>query len=115
MTYLAEKGHDVTGVEFIDDAIEQYFEGKAVTRTATDRGGEQITSTLIPCEEQGKSKQVSIVKADFFKWGEHTRTQFDNVYDRGSFVGAEHRMHRFDILRRKEMEQGERGGRQPDG
>ncbi len=89
MTYLAQKGHDVTGVEFIDDAVAQYFEDKA-SKTTTGPAGETITSARVPCDAGSASpKRVAIVKDDFFDWGERTSDMFDNVFDRGSFVGRQ--------------------------
>jgi thiopurine S-methyltransferase len=78
LTWLAQSGHVVVGVEFVERAAVDYFAELGVTPTRTERGG-------AVCYAHGA---VSIWVADFFAISSELVGSFDFVYDRGALVAV---------------------------
>lgn len=79
MFWLAEKGHEVIGLEISNVAIEKFFK---------DQG---LEYDIIQCKDingtlyTSKTKNIKIYCGDMFLFGPVVEKDFDGVWDRGSF------------------------------
>jgi thiopurine S-methyltransferase len=76
LDWLAGRGHEVVGVEFVAAAVDAYFAERAITPLRSDVDG---VSTR-------HHAGVSLVIADFFRVRAEVTGVCDAVYDRGAFV-----------------------------
>ena len=76
LDWLAERGHEVVGVEFVQTAVDAYF---------AERGIEPVRSNVdgFPVASRGG---VKLVVADFFRVHAGVTGTCDAVYDRGAWV-----------------------------
>ena len=79
MRWLAERGHDVVGVEFVSEAIAAFFKDWGVTPTSHRLGA----------HEAQYAKGVTLLQADIFAVTPATVNQFDLIYDRAALVALQ--------------------------
>jgi thiopurine S-methyltransferase len=76
LAFLASRGHDVIGIELVEDAVKQFFAEHAVTPTVTDANG--LTRYT--------ADAITIFAGDFFAvTGAHVGA-IDAIYDRAALV-----------------------------
>jgi len=78
MAWLASQGHWVVGIEYVQDAIEQFFAESKLTFKITELDGFKLYST-----EDG---HIKIYNGDFFQFQSKYEPAFDCVWDRGAIV-----------------------------
>lgn len=76
LDWLAARGHDVTGVEFVPAAVDAYFSERGIEPTR-----EQIDGLPVL-----RRPGVALVVADFFRASASVTGVCDAVYDRGAWV-----------------------------
>lgn len=79
LRWLAERGHEVVGVEFVPEAIVAFFAELGVEPVATELGGLPASS----------GKGVTLVAADMFEVTPAALGTFDLIYDRAALVALE--------------------------
>lgn len=79
MFWLAEKGHEVIGLEIAKIAVEKFFKDH------------NLEYDIVPCDQikgdlyQCKTKSIKIYCGDMFLFDPSLEKDFDGVWDRGSF------------------------------
>jgi thiopurine S-methyltransferase len=78
LRWLAERGHDVVGVEFVEDAVRAYFDEQKLSPVASVIGGALALS----------AGGVTLVRGDFFELTASAKLlgRFDVIYDRAALV-----------------------------
>ena len=76
LAYLASRGHDVLGVELVEDAVRQFFAEHHVTPSITPRGGFQ----------QYTAGAITILVGDLFATSPEVVGAIDAIYDRAALV-----------------------------
>jgi thiopurine S-methyltransferase len=76
LAYLAGRGHDVVGVELVEDAVRQFFAEHATTPTITKRDGFTIYS----------AGAITVLGGDVFATTTELVGAIDGVYDRAALV-----------------------------
>jgi len=76
LTYLAGRGHDVVGVELVEDAVRQFFAEHDTTPVVTSRDGFSIYS----------AGAITILAGDFFVTTRALVGDIDGIYDRAALV-----------------------------
>lgn len=78
LRWLAERGHDVVGVEFVEDAVHAYFDEQKLSPVASVIGGAPALS----------AGGVTLVRGDFFELASSAQPlgSFDVIYDRAALV-----------------------------
>ncbi|XP_077991305.1 putative thiopurine S-methyltransferase isoform X2 [Glandiceps talaboti] len=95
LIWLAQQGHDVTGVEYSDIACEAFFKENNIEYSAAPaenlKDGKLYTS---------KDNKIKIYQCDFFQFSSDVAGQFDAAWDRGAFgaITAEDRKKYSDVL-----------------
>jgi len=79
LRWLAERGHDVVGVEFVERAVHAFFEEQKLTPVASQIGGAPALSAA----------GVTLVCGDFFEVASEALGEFDVVFDRAALVAVE--------------------------
>lgn len=79
LRWLAERGHEVVGVEFVPEAITSFFEELGVEPVRTKLGDLPASS----------GKGVTLVQADMFEVTPAGLGTFDLIYDRAALVALE--------------------------
>lgn len=80
LIFLAEKGFEVTGLEFSEIGIEAFFKENSLTYTKGK--AENCSLGIYKCNE----KNITIYKGDIFHLKTEVCGQFDAFWDRGSYV-----------------------------
>mmetsp|Transcript_12342 Transcript_12342/g.30976 ORF Transcript_12342/g.30976 Transcript_12342/m.30976 type:complete len:319 (+) Transcript_12342:68-1024(+) len=91
MPFLVSQGHDVTGVELIRDAMDDFVKENGVTNAPpeTTKGGMLVAE--IPLK-QAKGKEgagLRFVIGDFFKFSNEVHGTYQACFDRGSLVAID--------------------------
>ena len=76
LRWLAERGHEVVGVEFVDEAVRAFFDEQRLQPVASQIGGARALS----------AGGVTLVCGDFFDVASEALGRFDVVYDRAALV-----------------------------
>ena len=76
LAFLASRGHDVVGVELVEDAVRAFFTGHGVTPTVTPRGG------LV----EYRAGSITVFAGDLFATTRELVGEIDAVYDRAALV-----------------------------
>jgi len=76
MVWLADKGYDVTGVEYSQIATEEFFQEHNLTYQLTEKHNFKIYS----------SDKITVLQGDFFDLNKDIIGQVDFVFDRASLV-----------------------------
>lgn len=76
LVWLASRGHEVVGVEFVPEAVQAFFEERRITPKVEKRGPHQTFT----------AGAVTLVLADMFKVTPEALGTFDAVYDRAALV-----------------------------
>lgn len=76
LAYLAGRGHEVVGVELVEDAVRQFFVEQGVTPEVTSRGA----------FVQYTAGAITIFAGDWFATGAALVGRFDAVYDRAALI-----------------------------
>lgn len=79
LKWLADRGHEVVGVELAFQAVEAFFDEQKLTPERVEIGGHRAL----------RSKHVTLVCGDFFDVANETLGQFDAVYDRAALVALQ--------------------------
>ena len=79
LRWLVERGHDVVGVEFVDEAVRAFFDEQKLEPVASEIGGAPALS----------AGGVTLVCGDFFEVASDALGQFDVVYDRAALVAID--------------------------
>lgn len=79
LRWLADRGHEVVGVEFVPEAITSFFAELGVEPVKTQLGGLPASS----------GKGVTLVGADMFHVTAAALGTFDLIYDRAALVALE--------------------------
>jgi thiopurine S-methyltransferase len=92
LAYLAGKGHDVVGVELVEDAVRQFFAEHAATPTISAGDGFTVYS----------AGAITILAGDFFATTPALVGAIDGIYDRAALVALppDMRGHYVEHLRR---------------
>ena len=79
LAYLADKGHDVYGCEFVKKAVEDFFKEQNL----------QFTTSSLPSGiivYKATSKKITLYCGDFYALKSDEVGKFDAVWDRGSLI-----------------------------
>lgn len=76
LDWLATRGHDVVGVEFVEAAVDAYFAERGLTPAREELDGFSVL----------RSQKVALVVADFLRVHAGVTGECDAVYDRGAWV-----------------------------
>jgi thiopurine S-methyltransferase len=76
MRYLAERGHDVVGIELVRAAIEAFFEEQGIESSEVEIGPYRGLS----------GGGVTLLAGDFFEATREALGHFDAIYDRAALV-----------------------------
>jgi len=76
MKWLAERGHEVLGVEFVEQAARAYFAEQGLEAERREIDGFPVL----------RHAGVSLVVGDFFRVGPGVTGTFDAIYDRAAWV-----------------------------
>jgi thiopurine S-methyltransferase len=76
LAFLAGRGHEVFGVEFVEDAVRQFFVEHEATPTVTARDGFAIYS----------AGSITIAAGDFFATTAELVGAIDGIYDRAALI-----------------------------
>jgi thiopurine S-methyltransferase len=79
MTWLADQGHEVIGIEFVPEAVEQFFRSLELTPYRRQQLGEDVS-------EAGK---YTLFRADFFDVLPETTGEIHAIYDRAAIVAID--------------------------
>lgn len=99
MIWLAEQGYSVTGIELVEDAVEDFFKEHQLSFNKSTRG-ELVFY-------QAQDKDITIIAGDFFAFEPSASDAgpFDALYDRAALVAlpepmrAEYTNHCLELLR----------------
>ncbi len=80
--YLASLGHDVVGIELVEDAVRQFFAEHNSTPSITQRGAFKIYSAGV----------ITIVVGDLFATSPDLVGPIDAIYDRAALVALPEEM-----------------------
>lgn len=76
LAFLAGEGHDVVGIELVEDAVRQFFDEHAATPAITSRGDLKIFS----------AGAITLIAGDFFATTRDDVGPIDGIYDRAALV-----------------------------
>lgn len=76
LAYLASRGHEVVGVELVEDAVRQFFAEHDATPAVTARNGFAIYT----------AGPITILAGDLFSTTATLVGRIDGIYDRGALV-----------------------------
>jgi thiopurine S-methyltransferase len=76
LAWLAARGHEVVGVEFVPTAVAAYFEERGVVPVRREVGGFPVVA----------AEGVTLVVGDFFRVDTEVTGRCDAVYDRAAWV-----------------------------
>jgi thiopurine S-methyltransferase len=76
LAYLAGRGHEVVGVELVEDAVRQFFAEHAATPEVTAREGFSIYS----------AGAITVLAGDFFATTPALVGALDGIYDRAALI-----------------------------
>jgi len=79
LRWLAERGHEVVGIEFVWEAVSGFFEDWKLEPSPIEVGGKPAL----------RAKGVTIVCADMFALTPDALGHFDVIYDRAALVALE--------------------------
>jgi thiopurine S-methyltransferase len=79
LRWLADRGHEVVGVEFVPEAVVAFFAEQGLEPATSELGGMPATS----------GGGVTLVRGDMFDVGPEALGRFDLVYDRAAHVALE--------------------------
>ena len=83
MIYLADKGHDVHGCEFVKKGVKDFFQENNLEYTTTKiLSGNVVVYKAV-------SKKITIYQGDFFALKFDVIGKFDAIWDRGGFVAID--------------------------
>lgn len=77
LLWLADQGFEVVGVEFVEQACEEFFDALQLTPARSSHAGSKMLC----------ARGVTLVVDDFFAW--QPAAAFEAVYDRAAFVAIE--------------------------
>jgi thiopurine S-methyltransferase len=77
--WLASRGHDVVGVEFVPLAVDAFFSEAGLSPTVSERDGLKVLS----------ANGVSLVCGDIFRVSPEGLGTFDLIYDRAALVALD--------------------------
>ena len=80
LIYLADKGHDVYGCEFVEKAIKDFFKENNLKYTTTELLSEKVLAY------KALSRNITIYQGDFFVLKSDVIGKFDAIWDRASLV-----------------------------
>lgn len=83
LVYLADKGHDVYGCEFIESAVKDFFTEQSLEYTTS------MTSDMSTMVYKAVSKKITLYCGDFFALKSKDIGKFDGIWDRASLVAVE--------------------------
>ena len=80
LVYLADKGHDVYGSEFVESAVTDFFNEQSLEFSESNNpsGAGKIYKAI--------SKKITIYQGDFFALKAEVIGKFDAIWDRASIV-----------------------------
>jgi thiopurine S-methyltransferase len=76
LAFLAGQGHDVVGIELVEDAVRQFFDEHGTMPAITSRGDLRIYT----------AGAITIIAGDFFATTESDVGAIDGIYDRAALV-----------------------------
>jgi thiopurine S-methyltransferase len=76
LAYLASRGHDVIGIELVEDAVKQFFDEHGTT-PATVASGEHVIYT---------AGAITVIAGDFFAVTHEQTGPIDAIFDRAALV-----------------------------
>lgn len=76
LDWLVQEGHEVVGVEFVEEAVRAYFAERGLEAERTEWGG-------LPAYRSGK---ITLIQGDFYAVRSSFAGQFDAAYDRAAWV-----------------------------
>jgi len=76
LAYLASRGHEVIGIELVEDAVRQFFAEHTTTPEITTRDGLAIY----------RAGLITIIAGDFFATTRELVGAIDGIYDRAAIV-----------------------------
>lgn len=76
LAFLASQGHEVIGVELVEDAVRAFFSEHQITPAITQRG--ELVEFAAP--------PITLLAGDFFATSAETLGAFDAIYDRAALV-----------------------------
>ena len=82
LIYLADKGHEVYGCEFLEGPVKEFFRENDLDFTVSD-DVEGIGPVY-----KAKSKKIIIYLGDFFALKSHTIGKFDAIWDRAAMTAV---------------------------
>jgi len=82
MIYLADKGHDVFGCEYVQKGVHDFFSENSIEYTC------EVVDLGCCCvkEYKAKSKQITIYQGDFFSLSSDSVGKFEAIWDRASLI-----------------------------
>ncbi|XP_077991306.1 putative thiopurine S-methyltransferase [Glandiceps talaboti] len=81
LIWLAEQGHDVTGLEYSVLACEAFFKENNLEYSTAPVENLQDGTVYM-----SKDKKIKIYQCDFFQFSRDVAGQFDAVWDRAGFI-----------------------------
>ena len=82
LVYLADKGHDVYGCEFVEKGVKDFFKELDLEYTVS-------SSNTAVNVYKAISKQIALYQGDFFALSSNVIGKFDAIWDRGSLVAID--------------------------
>jgi len=79
LAYLADAGHEVVGVEFVEKAVEQFFRERGTVPSRAARGDALVL----------EAEPITLLVADFFQLSAETLGPISAIYDRAALVAIE--------------------------
>lgn len=79
MLWLAQRGHDVVGVELVEEAVEEFFSDNKLSYSVSDMAGMRCY--------RAEQQAISIFAGDFLAFADAwDGAAFDSLFDRGALV-----------------------------
>ena len=78
MAWLASIGHEIVGVEYVEDAVIQFFTEQNIEYNISQVGDYKLYTSV--------DKKIKIYCGDFFVFSNQYEAVFEHVWDRGALV-----------------------------
>ncbi len=76
LAFLAGRGHEVVGVELVEDAVRQFFDEHETTPSITQRGDMAVY----------RAGAITVFAGDFFATSRELLGDIDGIYDRAALI-----------------------------
>ena len=77
MAWLASLGHNIVGIEYVEEAVRQFFSEQNIQFTVTEVKDYKLFTS--------EDKKIKIYNGDFFKFTNEYEPLFECIWDRGSY------------------------------